>query len=119
MPQAKRSTTLHTPPIKPPTSYQKQLISMLSSHLTQLSCDQEEFEKAAPDYEEAMLKSGFAGELEYVKISGSAKRSRKETSCGFTNYLATISKLNEFLKRLLYTSHSSSPAIKHATRTSK
>ena len=50
----------HPPPI------QKQLPSMLSNHLSQLSCNHEEFEKAAPDYQEAMLKSGFAGELEYV-----------------------------------------------------
>ena len=51
---------------------------MLSNRLfSQLSCDQEEFKKATPDYQEAMLKSGFAGELIYVKTNGSAKRSRK------------------------------------------
>ena len=46
---------------------------MLSNCLSQLSYNQKEYEKAAPDYQEAMLKSGFAGELEYVKTNGSAK----------------------------------------------
>ena len=36
---------------------------MLSNCLLQLSCNQEEFEKAAPDYQEVMLKSGFVSEL--------------------------------------------------------
>ena len=51
--------------------------------LSPLSCIQEEFEKAALDYQEAMLKSGFAGELEYVKTNGSAKRSRKRNIVWF------------------------------------
>ena len=50
---------------------------MLSNRLSQLSCNQEEFKKAAPDYQEEMLKSGFAGDVKYVKTNGSAKRSRK------------------------------------------
>ena len=76
-------TALHTPPVKPPTSYQKAITSMLSNCLSQLSCSQEEFEKAASDYQEAMLKSGFAGELEYVKTNGSTKRSRKRNIMWF------------------------------------
>ena len=88
---------------------------MLSNHLSQLSCNQEKFKKAASDYQEVMLKSGFAGELKYVKSNGSAKRSRKidivwfnppysknqhwkePTSCGLTHHVKTnIGK--EFLK---------------------
>ena len=66
-----------------PPAIKKQLLSMLSNRLSQLSCNQEEFEKAAPDYQEAMLKSGFAGELEYVKTNGSAKRLRKRNIMWF------------------------------------
>ena len=66
-----------------PPAIKKQLPSMLSNRLSLLSCNQEEFEKAAPDYQEAMLTSGFAGELEYVKTNGSAKRSRKRNIVWF------------------------------------
>ena len=66
-----------------PPAIKKQLLSMLSNRLSQLSCNQEEFEKAAPDYQEAMLKSGFAGELEYAKTNGSAKRLRKRNIMWF------------------------------------
>ena len=54
---------IHHPSNHPPT-IKKQLSSILSNRLSQLSCNQEEFEKAASDYQEAMLKSEFAGELE-------------------------------------------------------
>ena len=74
---------------------------MLSNRLSQLSCNQEEFEKAARDYQEAMLKSGFAGELEYVKTNGSAKRSRKRNIVWFNPPYSDHVKTNigkEFLK---------------------
>ena len=61
----------------------KQLPSLLSNRLLQLSCNQKEFEKAAPDYQEAMLKSGFAGDLKYVTTNGSVKRSRKRNIVWF------------------------------------
>ena len=44
-----------------------------------------------------MLKSGFAGESEYVKTNGQPKNQGKETSCGLVHSIATnIGK--EFLK---------------------
>ena len=84
-----------------PPAIKKQLPSMLSNRLSQLSCNQEEFEKAAPDYQEVMLKSGFAGELEYVKTNGSAKRSRKRNIVWFNPPYSDHLKTNigkEFLK---------------------
>ena len=66
-----------------PPAIKKLLPSMLSKRLSQLSCNQAEFEKAAPNYQEAMLKSGFVGELKYVKTNGSAKRSRKRNIVWF------------------------------------
>ena len=74
---------------------------MLSNRFSQLSCNQEEFEKAAPDYQEAMLKSGFADELEYVKTNGFAKRSRKRNIVWFNPPYSDHVKTNigkEFLK---------------------
>ena len=70
---------------------------MLSNHLSQLFCNQEEFEKAAPDYQEAL----FAGELEYVKTNGSAKSSIKKNIVWFNPLYSDHVKTNigkEFLK---------------------
>ena len=73
---------------------------MSSNCLSQLFCNQEEFKKAAPDYQEAMLKSGFAGELKNVKTNGSAKSSRKSNIVWLNppnnNHVKTTRK--EFLK---------------------
>jgi len=46
-------------------------------------CNEEEFTKAAPEYKEALLKSGYNGGLEYVKTRSSAKRSRKRNIVWF------------------------------------
>jgi len=50
---------------------------MLSNRLSQLSCNQEEFTKAIPEYKEAMHRSGYSGGLEFIKTSSSSKRTRK------------------------------------------
>ena len=84
-----------------PPAIKKQVPFMLSNRLSQLSCNHEEFEKAAPDYQKAMLKNGFAGELEYVKTNGSAKRSRKRNVVWFNPSYSDYVKTNignEFLK---------------------
>ena len=84
-----------------PPAIKKQLPSMLSKRLLQLSCNQEEFEKAVPDYQVAMLKSGFAGEFEYVKTNSFANRSRKRNIMWFDPPYSDHVKTNigkEFLK---------------------
>ena len=84
-----------------PPAIKKQLPPILSNRLSQLSCNQEEFEKAASDYQEAMLKSEFAGELEYVKTNGSAKRSRKRNIVWFNPPYSEHVKTNPIEKKFL------------------
>jgi len=56
---------------------------MLSNRLSQLSCNQEEFTKGIPEYKEAMRRSGYSGELEFVKTSSSSKRTRRRNIVWF------------------------------------
>ena len=50
-----------------PPSIIKQLPSMIGKRLSDISCDVEEFNKAKPEYEEALRKSKFPAQIEFVK----------------------------------------------------
>ena len=89
--EVERVTSTH---VRPEEKLYLLVVVRLSNRLSQLSCNQEEFEKAAPDYQETMLKSGFAGELEYVKTNGSAKRSRKRNIVWFNRLYSDHIKTN-------------------------
>ena len=52
-----------------PPSIKKQLPSMLTERLSQLSCNQHMFNKATVVYQEAMQKSGYHNELKYQHSS--------------------------------------------------
>ena len=70
--------------IKHPSVIKKQLPSMLRNRLSQLSCNQEKFAKAIPEYEVAMRKSEYSGGLQYINIPGSRMRKRKRNIVWFS-----------------------------------
>ena len=59
-----------------PPSIIKEIPSMVSKRLSSLSCNENEFDLAKPDYEEALKRSGFSGGLKYT-IHPKKKRPRK------------------------------------------
>ena len=73
------SQSNHPPVIK------KRLPFMVSNRLSQLSCNQEEFAKAIPEYEGAMRKSEYSGWLQYIIIPDSGKRIRKRNIVWFNS----------------------------------
>ena len=91
------SQSNHPPVIK------KQLPSMLSNLLPQLSCNQEEFATAIPEHEAAMRKSEYSVGLQYINIPGSCKRKRKRNIVWFNPPYSEHVKTNighEFLRLL-------------------
>ena len=93
---------IHTQSNHPP-SIIKQIPSMISVRVSEISCDKEQFDKAAPDYNVALEKSGFK-----VKIAFSpkkpTKRNRKRRTIWFNppysaNVKTNIGKL--FLRLLV------------------
>ena len=48
-----------------PPSVLKNIPSMIANRLSSISCDQEKFDQAKPDYEDALRKSGFSSNLAF------------------------------------------------------
>ena len=54
----------------------KELPKMMNKRLSELSCNQEEFNKAKPLYEEALSEINYKGSLIFEKPQYNAKRNR-------------------------------------------
>lgn len=54
----------------------KQLPKMTAKRLSTLSCDEQEFSKAAREYEEVLKKSGFDEKLEFVQVQRTRRKKR-------------------------------------------
>ena len=89
------SSSNHPPNIK------KQLPAMISKRLPQNSCNKEEFNKAIPEYEEALPKSCYNAKLEYEETTKSKKKNRKINIIWFNSPFDATVKTNverEFFK---------------------
>ena len=61
-----------------PPAVLKQIPGMVEKRISKLSCNEEEFRKAKPNYQEAIKRSGYDHELEYAaETKKRRKRSRK------------------------------------------
>ena len=60
-----------------PPSVLKQIPQGVAKRLSDISSSEEIFRKAAPEYQEALRKSGYTDELRYEKSSGNSKRQRR------------------------------------------
>ena len=74
----------------PPTII-KHLPSTISRRLSDISCDEDAFKKAAPYYESALKKSGYAEDLVYISEEKRTKKQRKRNIIWFNPHL-TFSK---------------------------
>ena len=53
----------------------KHIPKNITHRLSSISCDKEQFDKAKPDYENALKNSGFDGDMEFIEVT--QKRRRK------------------------------------------
>ena len=79
-----------------PPSIIKQIPSMISERVSEISCDKEQFDKAAPDYNRALEKSGFKDKITYITTL--TRRNRKRRTIWFNppygaNVKANIGKI--------------------------
>ena len=58
--------------LKLPKKFIKEISNMIGKRISEMSCDEDEFEKAKRDYNKALEKSGFSEEFKYHK-QGSVK----------------------------------------------
>ena len=65
-----------------PPSIIKQLPDMINRRISDISCNEVEFEKAKPDYEEALTRSGFSKSMKY-ESTPQTKKSRKRNIIWF------------------------------------
>ena len=63
-----------------PPAILKQLPAVIGKRVSSLSCDLEEFNKAAPIYDSALRSSGIASRLEYSHPATSSKHARRNRS---------------------------------------
>ena len=80
-------------PSNHPPSIIKQLPATISSIISSLSCDHDEFDKAAPMYKKAnnaLWISGFPEQITFSKLEAARKKKKKgsETSCSSTHRIA-------------------------------
>jgi len=83
-----------------PATIIKELPAMIEKRLSELSIDEEEFRKAKPEYEEALVKSGFSATLQYRKET-QKKRCRRRNIIWFNPPYSQNVKTNvakEFMK---------------------
>ena len=84
-----------------PRSIIKQLPKMINRRICEISCNEEEFIKAKPIYQEALKRSGYSEEMRYEKFEKAPKNRRRRKIMWFTppfskNVETNIGK--EFLK---------------------
>ena len=68
-----------------PPSIKCQLPKMVEKRLADISCDQQEFQKAAPIYVEALKNSGFTDAIDYYNVKDKKKRPRKRNIVWFNS----------------------------------
>ena len=66
---------------------------MIGKHISQISCDEQEFEKAKGDYDKALEKSNFSEKIKYHK-QGSVKHVRTRKVIWFNPSYSTHDKTN-------------------------
>ena len=76
-PQYFHTSSNHPPNIK------KQLPNIIAKRLSQNSSNKSEFEKAAPDYEKVLQKSGFNIKLQYIAPKKPKSRNRRRNTIWF------------------------------------
>ena len=84
-----------------PPAIIKHLPSAITSRITSLSCNEEEFLKALPPYKEALQKSGYNEEMPYTQPSRNNKRQRRRNVIWFNppyDQSVTTNVANQFLK---------------------
>ena len=69
---------------KHPPSILKQIATMISKRVSDISCDSDLFNKASPDYNTALKKSGFNENIKYSS-SQPKQRNRKRQIIGFNS----------------------------------
>ena len=65
-----------------PPSIIKQLPDMINRRISDISCNEVEFEKAKPDYEEALTRTGFSKSMKY-ESTPQTKKNRKRNIIWF------------------------------------
>ena len=101
---------MHTSSNHPP-NIKKQLPSMIAKRLFRNCCNKSEFEKEAPDYEEALQKSGYNIKLHYEAPKKPKSRNTRRNAIWFSPlYKATVkTNIGKEVFRLLnkhFTKHS-------------
>ena len=64
-----------------PPSIIKQIPSMISKQVSDISCDSDNFNKAAPDYNTALKKSGFNDNIEYSQSQLKQRNRKRQIIC--------------------------------------
>ena len=77
-----------------PPNIIKQIPSMISTRLSNNSCNQEEFEKATPAYNKALTENGYSEHLKFVTSSEKTKRTRKRNIVWFNPPFSSNVKTN-------------------------
>ena len=75
---------IHQKSNHPPT-IKKQLPTMLANRLSMLSCNQEEFNKAIPDYNAAIEQSGHSSGLQYSDVQEPTRRKNRKRNIVWFN----------------------------------
>ena len=101
-----------------PQSIIKQIPSMISKQVSDRSCDSDNFNKAAPDYNTALKKSGFSDNIEY-STNQRKQRNRKRQIIFFNPPHSVNIKTNvgKLFTRLINTSPITTNFINSSTAT--
>ena len=77
-----------------PPAITKHLPAAISRRVSEISCNKELFEKAKPDYQQALTASGYTEDLTYTVTTENEnvnkKRTEKEKSFGSTHHTAKV-----------------------------
>ena len=87
-----------------PPSIIKEIPNMINKRISEISCDEEQFEKAKPMYEKALENSGYKAKLKYVPKAPNPRRNRKSQIIRFNPPLIGV-ELYKTLKYILIISY--------------